>query len=86
MHFFLGHLKASLETFESLAQDGSFGEKIKALEIEEKTLLAILDPAGVKRRLDAALGDISQLALARLKTLDVEEKYKKCPQSSPSQT
>jgi hypothetical protein len=79
MYFFLGHLKASLETFESLAQDGSFGEKIKALEQEEKNLLAILDPAGVKRRLDAALGEISQLALARLKTLDVEEKYKKVP-------
>lgn len=79
MHFFLGHLKASLETFESLAQNGSFGEKIKALEIEEQTLLSILDPNGVKRRLEAALGDISQLALARLKTLDVEEKYKKVP-------
>lgn len=79
MYFFLGHLKASLETFESLAQDGSFGEKIKKLEAEEKSLQAILDPAGVKRRLDAALGDISQLALARLKTLDVEGKYKKVP-------
>ena len=79
MHFFLGHLKASLETFESLTRDGSFGEKIKTLEGEEKNLQAILDPAGVKRRLDAALGEISQLALARLKTLDVEEKYKKVP-------
>lgn len=79
MHFFLGHLKASLETFESLTPDGAFGEKIKNLELEEKTLLAILDPSGVKRRLEAALGDISQLALARLKTLDVEEKYKKVP-------
>jgi hypothetical protein len=79
MYFFLGHLKASLETFESLTQNGSFGEKIKTLEAEEKSLQAILDPAGVKRRLEAALGDISQLALARLKTLDVEEKYKKVP-------
>ena len=39
----------------------------------------VLDPAGVKRRLDAALQDISQLALTRLNTLDVEEKYKKVP-------
>ena len=79
MHFFLGHLKASLETFESLTQDGSFGEKIKRLVAEEQSLLEILDPAGVKRRLEAALEDIAQLALARLKTLDVEEKYKKVP-------
>lgn len=79
MHFFLGHLKASLETFESLTQEGSFGEEIAKLEKEEKSLVAILDPAGVARRLNAALKDISQRALIRLQTLDAENKYKKIP-------
>jgi division protein CdvB (Snf7/Vps24/ESCRT-III family) len=79
MSFFLGHLKASLETFESLTEEGAFGEKITLLEKEEKDLLLILDPGGVARRLGMALKDISQRALVRLQTLDVEDKYKRIP-------
>jgi len=79
LHFYLGHLQASLETFESLIDTGSFGEKIVQLEDEEKKLLEIADPAGVARRLKAAITQISQKALLRLKTLDAEEKYKRIP-------
>lgn len=79
LHFYLGHLQASLETFESLTEKGSFGEKIVTLEDEERKLLEIVDPAGVSRRLKAAISQIAQKALARLKTLDAEEKYKRTP-------
>lgn len=79
LHFYLGHLQASLETFESLTDTGSFGEKIVLLEEEEKSLLEIVDPAGVSRRLAVAISQITQKALVRLKTLDAEEKYKRTP-------
>lgn len=79
LHFYLGHLQASLETFESLTDTGSFGEKIVLLEAEEKALLKIIDPLGVSRRLSLAISQITQKALIHLKTLDAEEKYKQTP-------
>lgn len=77
MFFFLGHLKASVDTFERLATDGNIAEEIKALEGEETKLLKEVDPEGVQRRLDATLKIITQKALVRLDTLDVEAKYKR---------
>jgi hypothetical protein len=79
MFYFLGHLKASLETFQSLTNEGDYGEQISQLESEEKSLLLVVNPEAVKRKLDAALTLITQKTLNRLKTLDVEEKYKRVP-------
>jgi hypothetical protein len=79
MYFFLGHLKASLEIFQSLIVGGTLTEEISRLEAEEKLLLSLVDPEGVRRRLQASLRLVSQKALSRLKTLDVEDKYKKIP-------
>jgi len=79
MYFFLGHLKASLEIFQSLIVGGTLAEEITRLEEEEKLLLSLVDPEGVRRRLQASLKLVSQKALSRLKTLDVEDKYKKIP-------
>lgn len=79
MYFFLGHLKASLETFQSLTTEGSFGEEISKLEDEEKRLLGLIDPEGVQRKLQAALKLVAQKALIRLQTLDAEDKYKTIP-------
>jgi hypothetical protein len=79
MYFFLGHLKASLETFQRLAAGGNFSEEIIKLEREEELLSKLVDPSGVQRRLQAALKVIAQKALTRLQTLDAEEKYKKIP-------
>jgi hypothetical protein len=79
MFFFLGHLKASLETFQSLASGGNLAEEISVYESEEAALLKLVDPAGVQRRLQAALKVVAQKALVRLQTLDAEEKYKRIP-------
>jgi hypothetical protein len=79
MFFFLGHLKASLEVFQSLTTEGNFGEELAKLEFEEKELLRLLDPEGVQRRLQAALKIVTQKTLIRLQTLDAEDKYKKVP-------
>ncbi|MES3020786.1 MAG: DUF3732 domain-containing protein [Pseudomonadota bacterium] len=79
MFFFLGHLKASVDMFQSLIPGGDMAEAIAALEIEEQVLLRQMDPQGVQRRLDAALNIVAQKALVRLDTLDAEEKYKRTP-------
>ena len=76
MFFFLGHLKASVETFESLADGGEFKEEIKSLEEDQKKLKEIVDSSGVARRLKRATSLISQGILRHLQTLDVEQKYR----------
>jgi len=77
MFFFLGHLKASVDTFQSLLADGEIAKELVLLEEEERNLLKQIDPQGVQRRLEAALGIVAQKALKRLDTLDAEEKYKR---------
>lgn len=77
MYLFLGHLKASYETFEKLADGGDFQRQITLLEQEHESLSKISDVHGVKRRLDVAVTRISSKILNHLKTLDVEEKYRK---------
>lgn len=76
MFLFLGHLKASMETFESLGDGGEFQEEISQLEQEQQPLTEIADRRGVQRRVEAATVRISQSILNHLKTLDVEEKYR----------
>lgn len=77
MFLFLGHLTASVETFESLADGGIFQEEIKSLEDEQRTLLGIVDSRGVVRRTEMATSIISQGILRHLQNLDVEDKYRK---------
>lgn len=79
MFFFLGHLKASVDTFESLSTGGDLAQALADLEKEERTLLEQVDPQGVQRRLEVALKVVSQKALERLDTLDAEDKYKRTP-------
>ncbi len=76
MYFFLGHLKASAETFESLTASGELKREIDALQIEYDVLDKQVDQNAIKRRVDAASLEISQGILTHLKSLDVEEKYK----------
>ncbi len=76
MFIFLGHLKASMETFESLGDGGEFIEEISRLENEYGILTETADRKGVKKRVEAATTRISQSMLNHLKTLDVEEKYR----------
>ena len=77
MFLFLGHLEASMETFESLGDGGEFQEEIINLENEKAILAKLTDRTGVQRRVEAATSKISQGILNHLQTLDVEDKYRK---------
>ena len=77
LFLFLGHLKASVETFESLADGGEFQEEIQSLEEEQSKLQKVVDSQGVERRTARATSIISQGILHHLQNLDVEDKYRK---------
>jgi len=77
MFIFLGHLKASMERFESLGDGSEFQKEISSLEKEYSSLNELIDHNSVQRRLDGATAKISQGILNHLKTLDVESKYRK---------
>jgi hypothetical protein len=76
MYLFIGHLKASFETFEKLVDGGELQEEISMLLEEQRNLLWIVDAQGVRRRVDIAIDRISIKILNHLKSLDVEEKYR----------
>ncbi|MBF8275103.1 MAG: hypothetical protein HW390_176 [Candidatus Brocadiaceae bacterium] len=77
MFLFLGHLKASLETFESLADGGVFQKEISILEEEYKSLINLVNRKGIQQCIDIATAYISQGILKHLQSLDVEDKYRK---------
>lgn len=79
MFLFLGHLRASLTTFESLFSKNETGKEIEALEKEEAALKLKVTPGSVERKTETALGQIEFKTLTRLQSLDVESKYKKSP-------
>jgi hypothetical protein len=76
MFLFLGHLKASMETFEKLVDGGEFQKEISTLEEEYNNLLKLVDRGIVQQRIDRATSIISQGILSHLKSLDVEDKYR----------
>jgi hypothetical protein len=76
MFLFLGYLRASLTTFESLFNKNEAGKEIESLEKEEATLKLKVTPGVVERKTETALGLIELKTLVRLQTLDVESKYK----------
>lgn len=76
LFLFLGHLKASLETFEQLADGGEFMEEISRLESERAELLRVVDREQIDLRTKSATNRISQKMLKYLQNLDVEVKYK----------
>lgn len=77
MFLFLGHLKASMETFEKIVDGGELHKEIIGLENEYKHLMKLADREAVQKRVDAAVATISQGILNHLDTLDVDEKYRK---------
>jgi hypothetical protein len=76
MFLFLGHLKASMETFEKLVDGGEFQTEIDSLEAEQKDLVGKIDQVGLQHRVNNLTAKISQGMLIHLKTLDVEDKYR----------
>lgn len=79
MFLFLGHLKASKETFERVSDGGELKDEIERLEREHNTLNKIIDSKRIQKLTDIATEKISQRTLTHLKTLDVENKYKEYP-------
>ncbi len=79
MFLFLGHLQASMETFESLSDGGEYQNEITLLEKEHELLLNTMDGNAVWRRIKNSTTIISQQMLVYLKILDVEDKYRKIP-------
>lgn len=77
MFIFLGHLKASMETFENLMDGGEFQNEMSILEAEYKTLIDKIDSKKREHRIDIATKKIAQKMLTHLMTLDVEDKYRK---------
>lgn len=77
MFLFLGHLKASMETFQSLGDGGEFKDEIVKLESEYEELSKLTDRNGVQRRLENATAKVSQGMFNHLQTLDVDDKYRK---------
>lgn len=77
MFMFLGHLKATIETFEKLVDGGDLQEKINILEKEYTALIRKVDRKEVNKRIERALKIISEGILKHLNTLDVEDKYRK---------
>jgi hypothetical protein len=77
MYMFLGHLDASLEIFEGLSDGGEIKATIEGLEKEQDKLLKLASREQVRRAVEMASSEIAQNTLGHLKTLDVEEKYRK---------
>jgi heat shock protein HspQ len=79
MFLFLGHLQATMETFEKLIDGGDYQIEIESLYKEYERLIKIVDPNSVKKRIEAATLAISQGILKHLQNLDVEDKYRQIP-------
>ncbi|MEK4535446.1 DUF3732 domain-containing protein [Peribacillus sp. FSL K6-1552] len=77
MFLFLGHLQATMETFEKLTDGGDYQKELEKLKEEYEGLLKLVDPKTVKRRIETATTIISQGILKHLQGLDVEDKYRK---------
>ncbi|MAO39183.1 MAG: hypothetical protein CMK70_02875 [Pseudohongiella sp.] len=76
MYIFLGHFKASLERFEKLLESGELEAQIEKLETEYQNLRLLVDGEAIRRKVNAATSNISQIMLSYLQELDVEEKYR----------
>jgi len=79
MFLFLGHMKASLETYETLTDDGEFSKEVSALEEELSQLYKIVNKKLIQSKIDLATDKVSQGILKYLKQLDVEDKYREIP-------
>ena len=76
MFIFLGHLQASLETFEKLMDGGELKEEIDKLKEEYNSLQKVTDLNKVNKEINKAVSLISHGILNYLNTLDVDEKYR----------
>ncbi|OAT84193.1 hypothetical protein A6P54_02535 [Bacillus sp. MKU004] len=79
MFIFLGHLKASYETFEGASEDGELKKQIEVLNEEYFSILDAVDEVDIEERTERATIDITQKMLEHLIELDVEDKYRRVP-------
>lgn len=83
MYMLLGQLRYTVNLIETLSDSGSIELQINQLKNRKKELEIFISNFSTKNRQDIALEQISQLTLERLKTLDVDPKYKEiCPEFS----
>ncbi|NCB26001.1 MAG: DUF3732 domain-containing protein [Bacteroidia bacterium] len=76
MYLFIGHLRASLERYESLEESAEVRTRIAELEGEQENLSALASQKEVQKRVASATAKIAQQILKYLRTLDVEDKYR----------
>ena len=76
MYIFIGHLKASLERFDKLVEDGDLEKELKILQDEYDDLKPLVNEYKIKKKVDAATSEISAIILTYLKKMDVEDKYR----------
>lgn len=79
MFIFLGHLKASYETFEGASEDGELKKQIEELNEKYFSLLDAVDEKNIEERTGRATTNITKKMLGHLQELDVEEKYRRVP-------
>jgi hypothetical protein len=77
MFLFLGQLKSTVELIQRLSGTGGLEDIIKNLEERKQSLEQIVSVSRVQNIVGRALQEIETLTLDRLKTLDVDENYKK---------
>ena len=77
MFLFLGQLKSTVELIERLTGTDGVEDIIKKLEERKQKLEKIISTFNVQKVLDKALDEIGTLILDRLRSLDVDENYKK---------
>jgi len=77
MFLFLGQLKYTVELIERLSGSDGIEEIIKNLEERKRQLEQIVSASQKQNLLNKALQEIGTLTLDRLRTLDVDDNYKK---------
>jgi hypothetical protein len=77
MFLFLGQLKSTVELIQHLSGTGGIQDIIKSLEERKRQLDKIVSSSKVQNIVDLSLQKIGILTLDRLKTLDVDDDYKK---------
>jgi hypothetical protein len=79
MFLFLGQLKSTVDLIQRLSGTGGIEDIIKNLEERKRQLEKIVSSSQVQNIISRSLQEIGMLTLDRLRTLDVDDEFKKIP-------
>jgi hypothetical protein len=79
MFLFLGQLKSTVDLIQRLSSTGGIEDIINGLEERKSQLEKIVSSLRVQNSLDRSLQEIGILTLDRLRSLDVDDEFKKIP-------